>query len=281
MKITGMANRKGQSMLLLVVVTMIAALGIGTTIATRSMVSQKETTTSSQNEVAFNAADAGIELAISDILEAVDGGSTPASSKSVDLNNDGNSDFEYTVTEVGGLSSTGSVVVPSFNLEKDKIEVFVLNEDVASATISWSNDSSLNIPMEVNLLDETTPGNYSLVQATYNCPNGSNVPAGASPVSTDDTSGSIRTCSVTIASIDGSSFDSASLLSIVPRENPSKNVSITLNPKSGSKVPLQGYEVLASGLEGQSQRNITVLYLLPNLARLFNNTLYAEMISAN
>jgi len=220
-------------------------------------------------------------LAISDIIEAVGATSPITMSKSVDLNGDSIDDFEYSITEVGG-PGTNIVNVPPFNLEQDKPEVFLLDTNVSHISLSWSNDSSLLIPLQVNMLSRTAKGYDLLSQKTYLCgdpglPSYATPSNGIAPSGNSD-DGSTRTCSI---SLSGPDLLTSSLLSIVPILNPSENITVTLTAGPSSSIPLQGYKILASGLEGQSQRNITVLYMLPNLAKLFNNTVLTGSIGTN
>lgn len=254
----------GQAMLLLVIVTMIASLGVGLSLATRSIISERETVYNVQNEQAFNAAEAGLEVALKKVKEGI-----YDSASDLDLDS---AKYSYDISTVGNVLS--SVTTPAFNLDKDKTDVFELADVIRRIDVYWARDGSDIPAIEVNLLEDVGGGTYNLAQTSYGWCN------------PDDSSNGLDTSanwdagkgSCKLANINTSNY---ALLQVTARKNNAKNVEIVLTPKSGKKVPVQGYKIVAAGDAGQSRRNITAFYRPSDIRRLFNNTFYLQSLAAD
>lgn len=267
-------NCQGQAMLVLIIITMIAAITIGASIAARSIISNRQTTFNIQNESAFTLADSGVEIAIKNINDALSL-NQPIPTGEFTGTLDSNT-YKYEIAKEG--DTTAVLNMPSFSLNKNQIEVFLLNKKISQFTIKWAYKTAQPVPMEINYLRKEPTTEYTLVQKSYYCPDNTGTP-NLDNLLTPSVDTATTTCTVTEnVGNPGSEFD---LVQIVPRVNNTSKVEITITPLSGEAVPLQGYTITSSGTSGQSQRSIKVLYMLPTLARIFNNTLYAQSIQNN
>lgn len=266
-------NYNGQAMLVLVIITMIAAITIGASIAVRSIVSNRQTTFNVQNESAFSLADSGVEIAIKNINESIAAGQ-PIATGDFTGNIDNNS-YKYTLAKEGDTTSV--LNMPAFSMSKNQIEVFVLDKKIGQFTVKWTYKAGQVVPLEINYIKKETTGEYTLVQKSYYCPSAvTNFENLLAPNFVDAANSN---CTVTEnVGQPGNEYD---LVQVVPRANDTPKLEVTLNPLSGQKVPLQGYTITSRGTTGESQRAIKVLYMIPNLARIFNNTLYAQSIQNN
>lgn len=266
-------TRKGQAMLVLVLITMISALAIGTSVVVRSIVSSKGTSFFSQNELAFNAADSGVELALKDVRTKIEQGQDPSTAGTT--GQFGVSNYNYTVEKLGGSNSP--LTIPNISLNQNQIEVYMLtdtaNGRVSKADVTWGNKAKNEVALEVNLLRDQGNSNYLLTQNTYKCPPSYIFP-GADNLISDNVSfnNTDKTCTVSLT------VDQFALMQAVPRFNNVTTLKVTLTPTTNRNVPVQGYLVKSNGSAGASQRSITVLYQIPSLARVFNNTLYTKEV---
>lgn len=276
MNIKNISNKKGQAMLILVIITMVAALGIGATVASKSVLDQRKSSLNTQSEGAFSAADAGVEEAIKNVKAALVSGVDPSTPTAV-TNALEDAEYSYNIKEVGNKNQT--VTIPRFDLSKDQVEVFNLGGNVDKFDVEFRG----KLAMQVNLYkqDLVTPGNYVLMQSYYRCA-GYNEPAsGSGVVDATLVDAATSTCKIENVSALNASNEGYDLLTVVPIGNKASRIQVTLYPDSPKTVPLQAYEIDATGTIDQSHRTIKVLYMVPSLARIFNNTLYAQDIVAN
>lgn len=241
-----MNHKSGQVILILVIVTMISALGVGISLVSRSVTSERETVYTVQNDQAFSCAEAGIETFIDCI------NNHPYTTETCYMTG-GNG-----ALTTCGFSYTGSEIrspVEFKVLEKDQTEVLILEDKVSSVTITWNQVAEQDL--EVNLLDGGV-GGYALTQAHYGSANCSGT-----------------SCSVTIPT------NIYNLMQITPRINRAENMVIVLTASGADPVPVQAYNIKSTGTAGQSLRNITVNYMPPHPGRVFNDAVYVTRIAGN
>ena len=259
----------GQATLILVLGIMVLGLGIGIARFTQTNISTRESTYDNQREDAYTCAESGVEIAIKcindlleagtpegKVLESCKAGITPITDEV------GACSYSYTLTELNT-----DFTIPK--LSKDQTEVILLDgNNTPRVTITWKNplDTGGNY-LESNLLSPNSLANgYDLTQKLYSCGNVfSTTVTGAQSVNANPD------CTVDIDTSGNSDF-----IQITARDDDMNNIRVQV-----AGGPTQGFGIMSVGESGQAKRTIEVNYMLPNIARSFNSSFYANSVSNN
>lgn len=260
-----MRKGSGQAMLLLVLIALVASLGLALTIATRSMKEQKSSSYNLEGEQSYSAAESGFNAMV-DWMSSTPAASINCTTPTPKNETLGNSSFEATYE---CLSSSGgnALILPTIELKKDVPEVFYVNANVQSVSVSWQREGIYTPGIEIDAY--ANAGVYE--QKSYYW--GTNTKANLEkPTYNSGTGTSSVTMTLPADSI---------ALQITARSADAKNVIVTLTPAAGRSVPVQGYEITSEGTAGQSKRYITAFYRPQSVANTINNVLYAGDIVGN
>lgn len=298
MRITASPQNKGQILVLFILV-MVIALTVGLSIASRSVKTISNVTSTQRSDRAFNAAEAGVEDALSKDLNTIaDAGST-----SITV---GNAQTSYKVSSVG---SSASFTVNKSIAQDDAVEINVLNIVADSLDIYWADKDKNEAPpcgtytpgnmpasLEMFFIREestdvfTIPSKYAF-NACDSVGNGFNDSTSAPPLNVtydqDFISGSATLhyrakVNIPLPSLTGSqkhrilrikTWYNKATLTIVARTG-------TPNPTGFGVLPTQAYKITSFGEatdHGQGtgvKKSVEVVKSSPTLPGIFNNVIY-------
>lgn len=263
---------KGQVTLVLVLGVMVLGLGIGIARFTQLNSSVRESTYDTQREQSYGCSEAGVELAITCLKTAISEGYQGSQISEqcqvqepvpLDPNDPGTCSYKYAISTI-----QDEFVIP--NLPDNNTEIAVLDGTATSnIDLVWNSPGDDGHNLEVNVLVDNGSGGYDLDQSVYSC--GSNAP-NVTGSSVSDANRPPNSCGIDNI---GQGLR-PSIIQLTPRGSDASNVTVSLE---GAEI--QGYQIVSTGIAGEAQRIITVNYMLPNIARSFNNTFYAGSVSNN
>lgn len=300
MRIIAPPQNKGQILVLFILV-MVIALTVGLSIASRSLKTVSNVTSTQRSDRAFNAAEAGVEDALSkDLSTLADTGST-----SITV---GNAKTSYQVSSVG---SSPSFTVNKSIAQDDAVEINLLNVTANSLDIYWADKDKNeaptcgtytpgNMPASLEMFfirEESTdvfsiPSKYAF-NACDGVGNGFNDSTSTPPLNVvynqDFVSGSTTLhyrakVNVPLPSISGSqkhriirikTWYNKATLTVVARTG-------TPNPTGFGTLPVQAYKITSFGEAtdrpgGQGtgvKKSVEVVKSSPTLPGIFNNVIY-------
>ena len=267
-------NQKGAAALVLTIIVTIASLVLGAGAARRAITSRRQASFSFQATQAQKFADAGVEYALSQDLEALAGSCPPASPCKLDVNNDGSDDdVSYLVEKVGG-GNTISVE----GLKKDEVRQIDLTQDgLTDLDIEWTTDAIITY----SIIKKNSDGSVVLegkgatdpVNDSCNFPdwyNDSN-PKRQNP-STPGYNHKISIGGLTPLNV-GSGEER--YLRIRPLYCTDLTVNLLLKA-TGSSFPTQGHKITSTGKFGEAQWTVEVTKMNPALPSIFDYAIFSE-----
>ncbi|PJC23995.1 hypothetical protein CO058_00380 [candidate division WWE3 bacterium CG_4_9_14_0_2_um_filter_35_11] len=250
-------HKSGQAALIIVIVTMVTALGVAISSITQSNLNLKETVYSTQSDQAQACSEAGSERALSEITSAEEsGGSVPTSLTTEDTGDYEIDNCTYNVTITNYPCSNSDplcdnkVFIPSLS-ENSVQQINVNSGSGKKIDIQFTNNSVVNASLAVYLYKSD-----SVQRLMYHCGSPSDAPNDFTSLS--PTNG---VCTISDLSTVG-----VSLVRFRPLYT---SMSITVSD-TGVEGTQSGYLIQSKGISGSVQRNIAVYRYFSQLPSVFD-----------
>lgn len=247
-------HKSGQAALIIVIVTMVTALGVAVSSITQSNLNLKETVYSTQSDQAQACSEAGAERALAEISSAEKDGNDP--SPSLSSSESGyeidNCTYDVSIGDYpcsGGGACNDSVFIPS--LSENSVQQINV-KDNKSIDILFTNNSIAKASLAVYLYKDS-----SVQRLMYHCGNSIDAP-------NDFTS--ISPYASGVCSISGISTAGVKVVRFRPLYT-SMSITVSGNGVSGTK---SGYLIQSKGVSGSVQRNITIYRYFSQLPAVFD-----------
>ena len=277
------SNRCGQA-LIIVLLVMAISLTLGVSVASRSISTLRQISFSAQSAKALAFAEAGVEEA----LKCLNDGSCPLDydPPSVDLDGDGEKDFDYQIS-VLGLSSVFDELPP---IERDKtievdlggyprdtlIHIFWVDRSISSQVNASSAIKASLIYCDDNGPTCTTK-NYKVLQKAYD--------------TVAERDNGISKVTLGSYKADGKTYGYRVSVKPPPFKYPlvmrlrflysTGVVSLAVQGAGGAVLPSQGAKVESVGFSGQVKRKVEVIRTDPALSTLFDFAILSGSDSAS